>query len=213
MDERLRRLHRAASEGDPDAQLELEMAIFRASNIEHDDLEILAHLGHEPSQARLGWMPTGVRVFLLPSGLKKRAIANVGELRDLLDRWPKHTQLRLALHASREAERVAVAEHRGDYIKRVNDAVQAWLESDNDFSLLRVCDELGRNTAQNMGCLARAVSADLTPGHHDMPPRAEVASYTGSAIQAAARIAGDEVVTAAMIEGVKRWVMDSALAG
>ena len=192
MDRQLRRLERAALTGDPEAIAQLEAARYRVLDIPHDHLELLAHLGFEPAQHRLGWKaakPQSAKpepyqiqsqpTFKTPAGLTKRSVTTVVELRDLMDRWQKPTNVRIALYACEAVEPKFAREMQTDYLQRVIASVQRWLDaSDEDRTTIahRECrpisdenysppehDELDMSSVSVLG-------AGLGDGMVSMPP-------------------------------------------
>lgn len=153
MDERLRRLERHAQTGDPEAIEALEQARYRLLTIPQDHLELLAHLGFDAAQIRMGWKqvkqdmataePYQVQVqpvFKDPNGLTKRAVTKVRELQDLMDRWQKKTNVRIALYACEAAEPKFTREMKTPYLRDVCEAVRVWLDDQSHENAKRCSD-------------------------------------------------------------------------
>jgi len=143
MDSRLRRLHRAAASGDPEAMLQLEIAKWRIYQIPNDHIKLLAHLNFQPALHHLGWQqkdqqaewtenPTGdPERYVDPNGRAHRVPQSIGALRDIFDRWQQHEFVRIAYFACRGAEHRFSQEKKTDVLGVVLGAVQAWLDDPN----------------------------------------------------------------------------------
>lgn len=230
MDRRLRELERRAAY-DPIAAEQLEHTRFRYLPIADDHLELLAHLNFEPAQGRLNWEAQpekGPDAFRTPNGLTKRVVRTLHELRDMLDRWPKTTNVRIAYYACRAAIEKFEREQGSDYLRRVCDAVAEWLENPDDpddFERVRACRKIAdegaavqsslyappRMRAQyGASLLALAVYDDLTGGIHDMPAHVEAAVAAGNAMEFAGEVIGNDVALRAMRDGMRSWVLEQA---
>ena len=258
MDARLRRLERMAQTGDPEAIDALEQERYRLLPIPQDHLELLAHLGFDAAQNRMGWKlneqqaaklePYQVQVqpvFKDPNGLTKRAVTTVRELQDLMDRWQKATNVRIALYACEAAEPKFTREMKTPYLREVCEAVRAWLDDQSHENAKRCSDlaeqhyehppdevsaaeilgsaigEAGvvgmpgahivRQNCSGAAYLARAIYADMTVGHHDLPAHIQVAHVAGSACEFAAAVESDQVVCAAILKRMRTWVIEQAM--
>lgn len=69
-----------------------------------------------------------------------------------------------------------------------------------------------RQNCTGAAYLARATYADRTIGDHDLPAHIQIAHVAGCAVEFAAAVESDQVVCAAILQQMRAWVLERAVA-